>query len=72
VLIAPEITSNPKFSFFFDNVISAIDGTQVNCMSSSTERQNAHNHKGGIMHNGISFQLCQCNVTTLVRGHPSM
>jgi hypothetical protein len=27
VPIAPEITSNLKFSFFFDNVIGAIDGT---------------------------------------------
>jgi hypothetical protein len=42
VPIAPKITSNPKFSSFFDNVIGAIDGTQVNCVPSSTKRQNAH------------------------------
>jgi hypothetical protein len=60
VPIAPEITSNPKFSSFFDNVIGAIDGTQVNCVPSSTERQNAHNRKGGITHNVLaccSFDL---------------
>jgi hypothetical protein len=58
--IAPEITSNPKFSSFFDNAIGAIDGTQVNSVPSSTERQNAHDHKGGIMHNVLaccSFDL---------------
>jgi hypothetical protein len=45
VPIAPEITSNPKFSSFFDNVIGAIDGTQVNCVPSSTEQQNARNRE---------------------------
>jgi hypothetical protein len=60
VPIASEITSNPKFSSFFNNVISAIDGTQVNCMPSSTKWQNAHNRKGGIIHNVLaccSFDL---------------
>jgi hypothetical protein len=58
--IAPEITSNPKFSSFFDNAIGAIDGTQVNCVPSSTEWQNARNRKGGITHNVLaccSFDL---------------
>jgi hypothetical protein len=55
VPIAPEITSNSKFSSFFDNVIGAIDGTQVNCMPSSTEWQNAHNRKGGITHNVLAY-----------------
>jgi hypothetical protein len=60
VPIAPEITSNPKFSSFFDDVIGAIDGTQVNCIPSSTELQNACNCKGDIMHNVLaccSFDL---------------
>jgi hypothetical protein len=58
--IASEITSNPKFSSFFDNAIGAIDGTQVNCVPSSTEQQNACNRKGGITHNVLaccSFDL---------------
>jgi hypothetical protein len=36
--IAHEITtSNPKFSFFFNNTIGAIDSIQINCMLSSTK-----------------------------------
>jgi hypothetical protein len=60
VPIPPEITSNPKFSSFFDNAIGAIDGTQVNCMPSSTEWQNAHNRKGGITHNVLA--CCSFNL----------
>jgi hypothetical protein len=60
VPIPPEITSNPKLSSFFNNVIGAIDGTQVNCVPASTEWQNACNHKEDITHNVLaccSFDL---------------
>jgi hypothetical protein len=63
VPIAPEITSNPKFSSFFDNVIGAIDGTQVNCVPSSTEQQltqvclTEHEHPILLFHQGNTTWL---------------
>jgi hypothetical protein len=45
------ISSNPKFSPWFDNCLASIDGVQINCHPSDTTCARYRNYKGGLTQN---------------------
>jgi DDE superfamily endonuclease len=58
--IPPEISSNPKFSPYFDDALGAIDGTHIACAPPAAQRGGYRNRKGGVSQNCLmacSFDL---------------
>ena len=54
VPIPPKILNNTKFYPFIKDVLSAIDGTHINCCPSATDRQATRDRKGGVTQNCLA------------------
>lgn len=52
--VSHRIWGNPKFTPYFDDAVSAIDGTHINCTATQEQRQAAWDRKGGVTQNCLA------------------
>jgi hypothetical protein len=53
--VSPYISSQKRFTPWFDNAIGAMDGTHINCCPSAAERHASCNRKGGVSQNCLAI-----------------